>query len=350
MMLRNLSLFAHKLTVASENPKLPLTNIDKSVPETHPITDAVRHLSTVRLKEKFSKTLGLRLLESTRSFKSEKNPTDIKPGSTFIIKTLMHVPFVASNAMRQGKITNDHIRVQYDLELLATNTLLDLANAIKCPSDSLICKEVESIDVDFPDFKSAKDEYPSRFFFIEGVFYNDMTHRNSIDLSEVVRDWASKKNIGQFKTDTMNVRLSQLKPRFGYVYVYVHQANCEHILTFSDVRLAQYSDDLDSKNYPKLIKHKMNHQTFCFMCNCQYGFWLVANSDRLTQEKTLLCQRCCQSYMFLDGKKLGDFQLYPYYTEAIAGVIDGNEEKLREPNEESEEAEDVFNEWGYLSS
>ncbi|XP_050308753.1 snRNA-activating protein complex subunit 3 isoform X3 [Anthonomus grandis grandis] len=254
-----------KLTVASENPKLPLTNIDKSVPETHPITDAVRHLSTVRLKEKFSKTLGLRLLESTRSFKSE-------------------------------------------------------------------------------------DEYPSRFFFIEGVFYNDMTHRNSIDLSEVVRDWASKKNIGQFKTDTMNVRLSQLKPRFGYVYVYVHQANCEHILTFSDVRLAQYSDDLDSKNYPKLIKHKMNHQTFCFMCNCQYGFWLVANSDRLTQEKTLLCQRCCQSYMFLDGKKLGDFQLYPYYTEAIAGVIDGNEEKLREPNEESEEAEDVFNEWGYLSS
>jgi len=49
------------------------------------------------------------------------------------------------------------------------------------------------------------------------------------------------------------------------------------------------------------------------MCNYNHSTWFVANSDRLPVRKAFFCDKCCESYMFLDGKKLGTFQLYPYH-------------------------------------
>ena len=47
----------------------------------------------------------------------------------------------------------------------------------------------------------AGDVYKSGFFYIEGTFYNDLSHEGNIDYSEVVRNWASPaRGVGPFDT------------------------------------------------------------------------------------------------------------------------------------------------------
>ena len=58
----------------------------------------------------------------------------------------------------------------------------------------------------------AGDVYKSGFFYIEGTFYNDLSHEGNIDYSEVVRNWACPaRGVGPFDTG------SHLPPVTGVV-------------------------------------------------------------------------------------------------------------------------------------
>lgn len=83
---------------------------------------------------------------------------DIQVGSTFIYKVQVYTPF---NTLTGNKLTSDSVKVQYEIELLATNTLLELANSIKCISDLFIIKEVPDTKVDLTVLNTARVSFCS---------------------------------------------------------------------------------------------------------------------------------------------------------------------------------------------
>lgn len=79
--------------------------------------------------------------------------------------------------------------------------------------------------------------YKSGFFFIENTFYNDLRDPSNRDNSDEIINWAAKRKLGNFKSESMeSTRIDSLSVKFGYPWVYQHQGSCEHILVFSDAR------------------------------------------------------------------------------------------------------------------
>lgn len=114
-----------------------------------------------------------------------------------------------------------------------------------------------------------------------------------------------------------NVTISSLKPRFGYPYLYMHQGNCEHLVVFHDSRLLDFNDCLHSQCYPHVLKLNRVGNKMCFLCSATYAKWICVDSDRLPQHKVFLCTTCCNSYNYIDGKKVGHFKLFPYYEKHV---------------------------------
>nr|CAI5820258.1 unnamed protein product [Callosobruchus analis] len=168
----------------------------------YPINDFARKLNVVQCKEYFDSkmTYAEMMTINKRYLKPNVKPidpsivVDIQPGDDFIFSIL----------------------VNNCLFIEVPDTKVDLTS--------------EEFD--------AKKKYPSQTIFIENVFYNDFRSPHSIDLSKEVIEWAKRKNLGQFVSQPMwNVYLKDLKLKLGYPYVYIHQGNCEHIISFSDAKL-----------------------------------------------------------------------------------------------------------------
>ncbi|XP_066253518.1 snRNA-activating protein complex subunit 3 [Euwallacea similis] len=309
----------NKLTVPDENLSLPLTEIPEvlAIKEAHPITAAAQSLETVESLQYFHDyMLGniIPLIPSCtgKAYNKENGfEPDIEPGSAFTYSVTVYRPI---NTLLNVRWTNQRVRAQYDIQVLNTTTLVELANRIKCVSDVFVTREVESVEEVVGVGDNPKENYPSRCIFIENVFYNDMSHPNAIDYSEVVRKWAAEKDINGFKNKSMEgVQIGSLKFRLGYGYVYIHQGNCEHLISFSDAKLLQSSDLRVSKLYPQVNSIKRLTFFHCYICHINHASWLVVGSDRLPMRRTFFCEKCCKSYMFIDGKKIGRFQLYPYH-------------------------------------
>jgi len=90
------------------------------------------------------------------------------------------------------------------------------------------------------DFSFLQNNFQSAMVLIHDVIYSDFRKRGGLDYGEKINKWAAtppKKKIGPFKKEIMETTtLSDLTLRFGYPYLYVHLANCEHILVFNKVR------------------------------------------------------------------------------------------------------------------
>nr|CAH7753656.1 unnamed protein product [Callosobruchus chinensis] len=285
-----------KLTCAEEPQDLPTEIPDNVVSKTkltaYPINDFARQLNVVQCKEYFDSKLTYKEMMNTnkRYLKPSVKPVgpstvvDIRPGDDFIFSILVYRPFALEH---DNKFGNEKMRFAYEIEALGANSLTELVDSIKCFSNDCLFLEVSDTKVDLNSEEfDAKKKYPSQTVFIENVFYNDYRSPNSIDLSKEVTEWAKEKNIGSFVSQSMeNVYLKDLKLKLGYPYVYIHQGNCEHIIAFSDA---------------KLIVEPV------------YSRWMVVKCDRFPHEKVFLCTECCDSYLYLDGKKVTDFKLYPY--------------------------------------
>lgn len=223
------------------------------------------------------------------------------------------------------------VRLEKEIILRADNLLTDLRNQFKCQTDYGIPIEL-SENPDQIEKISRGEMFKSAFFLIHDTFYNDMRDRNNIDLSNSIIQWANKKvlivnddgdnelvnrGIGPFKTARMeNTRLRDLEFRLGCPYLYLHQGNCEHLFTFSDIRYVPDSDMVKSIEYP-IIKAtsigRKNDHLKCYMCKDRPPHWYTRKNDRLPVDPYFFCEDCF--YMFnYDGnkKKIGQFQAYLY--------------------------------------
>lgn len=62
-------------------------------------------------------------------------------------------------------------------------------------------------------------------------------------------------------------RFEDLRVRLNFPYLLMHQGKCEHLVVFTEVRLAHPSDDQDIRNYPKRLRIDSTLKTpVCGIC------------------------------------------------------------------------------------
>ncbi|KAG8595496.1 hypothetical protein GDO81_001538 [Engystomops pustulosus] len=165
------------------------------------------------------------------------------------------------------------------IQVLGTQKLTELRDAIKCVSDLQIGGEFSS-NPDLAPENICKDLFKSAFFYFEGVFYNDMRYPECRDLSSTIIGWSEShdRGYGKFQSAKMeDFTFNDLNIKIGFPYLYCHQGDCEHIVTIVDIR------------------------------------W-VTNQDSLApDDPCFFCDVCFKMLHYdTEGNKLGDFLAYVY--------------------------------------
>ncbi len=177
------------------------------------------------------------------------------------------------------------------------------------------------------------DEFPSSFFFVEGVFYCDHRAEAAIDLSAPVRRWAQSAAIQpgvstdhalgrrgprQFGTARMeDTTFAQLPGfRLGKGYLFCHQADCEHMLVFTDLRFHHACDQQDASRYPLIVFQTKIRRRLCAVCST-YAADVICYGSPLTEASP--CFLCKQCYHLLHYDAVGNllvqesFQVFDYH-------------------------------------
>lgn len=99
---------------------------------------------------------------------------------------------------------------------------------------------------------------------------------------------------------------------FFLLQVYMHQGNCEHLFTFSEMRLVSPSDPLKPQHYPTHTAVAQNQTIYCTAC-AEFGAkWIIEGSDKVPFDPAFFCDMCLKKYLYKDGQKLGNFKAYSY--------------------------------------
>ncbi|KAF7658605.1 hypothetical protein LDENG_00010520 [Lucifuga dentata] len=231
--------------------------------------------------------------------------TDMVPEGEVILTINVYYPNTAERF--------NNVRPHMTLLMTGSHSLAELRDAICCVSDLQVCGEFSNTPDMVPDFIS-KDLYKSAFFFLEGVFYNDMRFPECQDISMTTIEWAKSRNFPLFSQAKMeDTQLVDLKVKVGFPYLYCHQGDCEHLVIITDVRLAHKNDCLNKKLYP-LLTHKHRVVTRkCAICHLYIGRWFTTNDQFAPSDPCLFCDKCFRMLHYdAQGNKLGDFLAYPY--------------------------------------
>lgn len=234
---------------------------------------------------------------------------DLQPNEELLITVRVYEPFrykVMTNPSLKPKLSQRFI-------VLGSQLLTELRDRIYCQ-----CKFGPFYDIsnnpDKPKPTAEAKAFDHGFFYICNTFYNDM-RQPTVDYSEVIRKWAaSQPDFGEFMVDTMETTsFSDLTVRLGSPCVYQHHGNCEHLFTFSDIRLISSEDSLVRSTYPMLNMISAPKQMFCNICGKLEASVIVTDSTVHIQDPAYLCQMCFELCHYIDGKKVGEFQAYRFY-------------------------------------
>ncbi|XP_015190544.1 PREDICTED: uncharacterized protein LOC107074041 [Polistes dominula] len=348
------------LTVPEEMPKLEIELLQKSKLLKGTINITKDHnLKTLRnwnvIKKNKANYQFKYIIEKLISYKDVEitdNNTDnlITPYEDIFIDVRVYKPFMHSTNVMKN--VNKHCKpiLHHVIRVLGRQMLTDLRDKIGCMCDLTIPVEV-SENPNQPLQPMAKDVYKSGFFYIEETFYNDFRDPTNIDYSSPIIEWAKARHLGPFSIDFMeNIRIDSLTVRFGYPWLYMHQGSCEHIIVFSDARLAQPHDELHISEYPRIIRIKQEKTVYCYMCGTLAAQWITKEHDRVPHNPCFFCEICFKSYNYINGEKIGNFKAYRYPCDASIAketlIFDEPDEqqyrRIKEENVELTENVDTY--------
>jgi len=210
-------------------------------------------------------------------------------------------------------------KVMQEYLLLPEQTLSDFRDVIGCPSDEVTLGE-QSNNQKLVDTQVAKDVYGSSYFFIEGCFYNDTRNPLNRDYSKLLIEWAKSPErytvpgLGYLKSTKMEEQsFGNLEVRLGYPYLYCHQGDCEHIIVFKDIRLANNEHPKYVSSYPYRYYEAYRRRRRCSVCNIHLVKWITVNDELAFEHPSFFCEKCF-NYLHYDndGEKLCSFEAYPY--------------------------------------
>merc|ERR1719319_520980 len=257
-------------------------------------------------------------------FCAEKPPEKTVNGQFSLKKVVYCVrvyrPFKHFQARQAGRTANVTIKYSQEIWLLGDNTLADLRDMIKCTTNLHIVG-AKQVDTPLKRAVRAADEYKSGFIYIEGCFYNDMRDPGNIDYSKVIRDWAKTppRGIGPFSTGSMGVKLEDLDVRVGMPYVYVHQGEHEHLLSFVDIRLVGKDDPQRPNDYPLVRSLGAQQSKYCMVCETYISDWATKNHSRVTEDPYFWCYKCFNLFNYKDNEKIGKFDAFRFFDVNIVG-------------------------------
>ncbi|XP_073508413.1 snRNA-activating protein complex subunit 3 isoform X2 [Phyllobates terribilis] len=199
--------------------------------------------------------------------------------------------------------------------VLGSQRLTELRDAINCVSDLQIGGEFSNNPDLAPD-NICKELFKSAFFYFEGIFYNDMRYPECRDISRTTIEWSESRDrgYGKFQSAKMeDFTFNDLNIKIGFPYMYCHQGDCEHIVTFTDIRLIHHEDCLDRRLYPLNVRKHWFWTRKCNVCKVYVAKW-VTNQDSLApDDPCFFCDVCFKMLHYdMEGNKLGDFVAYAY--------------------------------------
>jgi len=250
-------------------------------------------------------------------FQAEKPPAQYKNWDmvdrAVVFCVRIYRPF---KHLAQHQYGQTSIKYSQEVWLLGNHTLADLRDKVWCPADLNVVGAQQVDTVDRPAVR-ASDIYKSSFIYMEGTFYIDRRSKNNIDYSEVIRKWAdgdSKKEVGPFTTDTMETtRLDSLTLRLGYPYLYQHQGNHEHLISFIDVRMLGPMDPQRVTDYPMIRSMGSQNSRYCMVCQTCIAVWVTMNNTRVPENPFFFCGFCYKNFNFVNKKRVGSFEEYRYF-------------------------------------
>nr|XP_054756377.1 snRNA-activating protein complex subunit 3-like [Lytechinus pictus] len=215
--------------------------------------------------------------------------------------------------------------VKHDRELLvhANTPLCALKDKLLCPMDLVyLCGEC-SENPDTADDTRAHDLYKSSFIFIEDTFYSDMRDPKARDITGPLRRWITQgKSVivsGEMKQAKMEeTTFNDLSIRLGYPYLYVHQGDCEHNITFTDIRFMDENDHQDLDQYPLLCNQSAFYRNTCIGCKTLTAKWMTKEDALAPADPCFFCDVCYYKFHYdTKGNKLGNFKAYRHIDPSI---------------------------------
>jgi snRNA-activating protein complex subunit 3 len=151
----------------------------------------------------------------------------------------------------------------------------------------------------------------SGFFFIEGVFYNDMRGETSRDYSHKLIKWAQENgnwSLGGFpemRSGLMeSAKWDSIPLRVGAQYCYCHCGDCEHIIIVDSIRLVQEDDYPNANAYPLRTFRSKNRRRKCQICNVYPSKHVCHDDIFMDGAPYLCCTRCFTAMHYRSDESL----------------------------------------------
>ncbi|XP_042227817.1 uncharacterized protein LOC121870116 [Homarus americanus] len=307
--------------IPEEGPEI-LETLKSQMHELH-LRDTVRDYARLRNRQ-------LKYFSTVRMIMSENNiPEPTHPANNgtdeclrdIVLNIRVQRPYHRKTHMR--KACNRFPSHSQELLLLGSQKLTELRDAIICINDLAINQELSN-DPELYRVAHIPNNhtlFPSCFFYINGVFYEDTRNPNAKQYSKGIIKWASKHpDIGELQTKCMQeTTFLDLELRLGYPYVYLHLGNCEHIITFTDVRLHHQDDIQGRTRYPLFRGQASKLSVKCFICSLHLANWIVREEPRLPVPNAHLCDRCLKAFCYDNrGIKINNIKIYPFIDEFMS--------------------------------
>lgn len=206
------------------------------------------------------------------------------------------------------------LRVDQEFLVLGCQNLTEVRDAIICSSDAAIVGEF-SEDPHSTANKTFQEIYKSGFFYINGVFYNDMRDPQNKDYSRPIREWCkTARRVGPFTVAKMEeTKFIDLEIQLGEPYLYQHQGHCEHVLVFSDLRLMGSRDRQNLMDYPLSQLLHLKSRARCMACLQFVAKWVTTEDSRMCELPFFFCDNCFMAFNYdAKGNKIADFKAHKY--------------------------------------
>lgn len=249
-------------------------------------------------------------------FQAEKPPAEYKNWDLIDKAVVFCVRIYRPFKQSPNVYGQTSIKYSQEVWLLGHQTLADLGDKVWCPADLNVVGAQQVDTVNRPALR-AMDKYKSSMIYLEGTFYIDKRFNSNIDYSEEVRHWAEsdpKRGVGPFTTGTMETtRLDSLTIRLGYPYLYQHQGNHEHLISFIDIRLLGPMDPQSVTDYPLVRSIGSQQSRYCMICQTCIAVWVTMDNTRVPEDPYFFCGLCYKNFNFVDKKRVGSFKEYRYF-------------------------------------
>jgi hypothetical protein len=211
--------------------------------------------------------------------------------------------------------------VSQEFLVLGSQKLSDLRDMLYCLSDRVFDDEEKRKNrfTPAPDCKAYRQG--SAFFFMEGVFYNDMREPDAEDYSIPIREWVKclptekKPFEGQLEAKSMaSVTFNEINLRINHPYLYTHCGNCEHIITVKDIRMLHPSDPQNFELYPLRTYFSRVRRKRCRMCDDFAAAFVTVGDENAPENPCVFCEYCFDAFHNDEnGQRLYDnFKVFRY--------------------------------------